>query len=128
MPAFASIPPPALYAGDSYQLVNVADATAGNITYTQAVVGVQSAQVAGNQWTLQNTTNETATVYVAAQDAATSAHPNGQTANYSALTDADSAEAITAAASSTINFTTAGPFVCCHFGTSPSSGLLIIAR
>jgi len=127
MPAFGTIPPPALYAGDSLQLVSAADATAGNITYTQAIVGIQSAQVAGNQWTLTNSTNETATVYVSASDAATTAHPNGQTSNYEPLTDADTAEAITCASDSTINFTAVG-FICCHFGTSPTSGTLTIAR
>lgn len=121
MPAFGSIPAPALYAGDSYQLVNAADATADNITYTQAVVGIQSAQVAGNQWILTNKTNETATVYVAAQD-----NPSADT-NYEPLTDADTSEAITAASDTTVTFTAVG-FICCHFGTSPSSGTLTIGR
>ena len=121
MPAFGSTSPIALYSGDSYQLVNAADATAGTITNTQAVVGVQSAQVAGNQWTLTNTTNQTATVYVAAAD-----NPSA-IANYKPLTDADTNQAVTAAAGTSINFTAVG-FVCAHFGASPSSGLLTILR
>ncbi len=121
MPAFGTIAAPALYAGDSYQLVNAADATAGSITNTQAVVGIASAQLAGNQWTLTNTTNQTVTIYGAAAD-----NPSA-IGNYKALTDGDTGIAITAAAGTTILFSAVG-FICGHFGTAPSSGLLTISR
>lgn len=121
MPAFGTTSPTALYSGDSLQLVNAADATAGTITNTQAVVGIQAAQTAGNQWTLTNTTTQTATVYSAAADNPSSIN------NYKALTDADTNQPITVAAGSTIIFSAVG-FVCAHFGTSPTSGLLTILR
>jgi hypothetical protein len=127
MPIFASGTPPGIYPGDSYALVNNA-ATDIIVHYTQAIVGVQTTEVAGNQWTLQNTTTQSAVVYVAAKDVPTATYPNGQTANYSALTDADTGVAVAAAAGTTINFTTIGPFICAYFGTAPTSGSLIIAR
>lgn len=122
MPAFGTTSSPAMYPGDSYQLVNAADATAGSITNTQSVVGIQTGNLGSSVWTLTNTTTQSATVYVAAQD-----NPSA-IGNYKALTDADTGTAVTCAGGSSISFTCFGPFICAHFGTSPSSGLLIIAR
>ena len=127
MPAFASIQPPGLYPGDNYALVNNA-AIDTIVHYTQQVVICQSVKALGNQLTLTNTTNQSATVYVAAADAPTTVAPNGQTANYEPLKDADTTNAITVASGSTISFTTPGPFMCAYFATAPSSGSLIIAR
>jgi hypothetical protein len=127
MPAFASIQPPGLYPGDNYALVNNA-ANDTIVHYTQQVVICQTTQAIGNQLTLTNTTNQAATVHVAASDAPTAVYPNGQTGNYKALTDADSGVAVTVASGSTISFTTPGPFICANFATAPTSGSLIIAR
>jgi hypothetical protein len=127
MPVFASIQPPGLYPGDNYALVN--NAASDTIVHlTQQVVICQTTEIAGNQLTLTNTTNQAASVYVAAADAPTATYPNGQTGNYKALTDADSNTAVTVASGSTITFTTPGPFICGYFATAPSSGSLIIAR
>lgn len=122
MPAFGTIPAPSLTVGDSVALVNDASTDSG-VTFTQAIVLAQIAGTStGAQLTLQNTSNQTATVYVAAQDFPAA------TGNYSPLTNADFGEAITCPSNETIVFTTPGPFVCCHYASSPTSGSLIIAR
>lgn len=121
MPAFNTIPAPSVTVGDTVVLAN--GATEAGLTFTQQVTAPQIAGTSSSSnFTLQNLTNQTATVYVAAIDATAS------TANYSALTDADTNQAITVASNSAINFTTAGPFICCKYGTSPTSGKLILAR
>jgi hypothetical protein len=116
MPAFNAKPAIGLYPGDSVVLVNDASTDTG-ISYTQQVAVIEA-----SQFTLQNTSNHDAVVYVAAQD-----YP-AATANYSPLTDADTGVAITCVAGTSINFTTRGPFICAHFASSPTSGSLILAR
>ena len=83
MPAFAAKAPIFISPSDNVALVDSA-ATDSGITYTQAVVIAQSSGPSiGPQLTLQNTTNQTATVYVSARDNPTTVAPNGSTANYS---------------------------------------------
>ena len=66
-----------------------------------------------------NPANQTVTVQVADTDV---------DASYRALTEADTAEAVTCASGSSITFTTIGPFVRGHFGTAPTTGTLAISR
>jgi hypothetical protein len=116
MPAFNAVPAIGLYPGDVVVLVNNA-ATDSGLTYTQQVAVTDA-----GPYTLANGTNQTATVYVAAKDSPAS------TANYQPLTDADTGVAVTVASSSTITFTSQGHFICAHYGSSPTTGSLVIAR
>ena len=72
------------------------------------------------QVTLINTTSQTATVAVSADDSSSG--------SYIALKNADTNQAITVATNSAVVFTCPAPFMLCTFGTAPTSGTLVICR
>lgn len=118
MPAYVAGNAIGLTVGDRVVLVNNA-ATDSGITSTQQVALSQQEAAGSATLALHNGTNQTATVQVADVDA---------TGNYRALTDANTAEAITVATSLSIVFTCIGPFLRCNFGTAPTTGTLAITR
>ena len=120
MPAYGPAGTATLIApGETQPLINAADATAGNVTTTNAI-GLGPTAGFNPTLTLVNSTNQTATVAVAALDTASSA--------YQPLTNADGNNAITCPASKAITFTCAAPFLLCTFASAPTSGLLTICR
>jgi hypothetical protein len=121
MPAYGATPDQGvtLAPGNQIQLINAADATAGNVTTTIAVALGPTAGFTPTL-TIINTTGQTATVAVAAQDT--------NAAAYQPLTDGDTTNAITVATGKAISFTCAAPFLLCTFASAPTTGLLAICR
>lgn len=98
--------------GNEIALVNNAAADTGITATIQVAVAAQPH--ATSKLTLVNNTNQTATVQVAAVDAA---------ANYVPLT-----ATVTAAAGAAVVFDCVGPFVRCTFGVAPTTGSLYLCR
>ena len=119
MPKYAVGTAPGIYAGDRVALVNNA-ATDSGVTKTQAVaVADVGGMSTDTHLALHNGTNQSVTVQVGDVDA---------DANFRALTDADTNQAITCASGSSVVFTSVGPFVRGLYGTAPTTGTLAITR
>lgn len=123
MPSYITSPQPiqlhALYAGNSIALVNNAATDSG---ITQTIQTCIPPDPSGNDTlTLVNTTNQTATVAISAADSAGAG-------SYEPLKNADTGNAITVAAATTITFRCRGPWLSCTFSVAPTSGSLILSR
>ena len=119
MPAYSAGNGPGIYAGDRVVLVNNAATDTGITSTLQVALAQVGGMSTGIDLALHNGTNQAVTVQVADTDV---------DARYRALTEADTAEAVTCASGSSITFTTIGPFVRGHFGTAPTTGTLAISR
>jgi len=117
MPVYPSATPRVLYAGETIALVNNA-AVDTNVT-TTIQVSIPSSPAYPSLFSIVNTTNQTATIQVAYSDVA---------ANYQALKNADTTNAITVANGSTVVFSCIGPWLRCTFASAPTSGSLVICR
>lgn len=113
MPAYPSTQPRALYPGQQVALINNAATDSGVTTTIQAAFGFSPGNVESN-WLLFNTTDQTATVEVAASDA---------NADYLQLTTS-----VTVAASKAVAFSCGAPWIRCTFSVAPASGSLILYR
>jgi hypothetical protein len=119
MPAYITSPATqqvnALYPGNTLKLVNNAATDSGITKTLQFAVG--SDPMGNYRLTLNNGTNQTATV----QQAATDADANYQ--NYS-----DEGTAITVSTDTAKTFYCAGPWVRCTFSSAPTTGSLTVSR
>lgn len=105
--------------GQQLALINAVDAAAGNVK-TTAPVSLGPTAGFTPTLTLINTTDQTATVAVAAADTSS--------ADYKALTNADTNQAITVATNKAATFTCAAPLLLCTYATAPASGQLTLCR
>jgi len=105
----------ALYPGNSLALVNDASKDTGVTKTIQFAVGPDP--LGNYRLTLNNTTNQTATVNQAASDA---------DANYQPYSDEGTA--ITLATNTSKTFYCAGPWIRCSFSSAPTSGNLVVSR
>lgn len=119
MPAYNTIPAIALGPGDSVALV-INAATDTGVTATQQVHIGPSGTASGTRVHVSNSTNQTCTIQTTAIADATG--------NYKALTDAETAEAITVASGSDVSFDPGACWLRGNFGTAPTSGSLVIIR
>ena len=117
MPAYGTSTPRAIYPGNKIALVNNA-ATDTGVTKS---VSVAFAQMPGtpDKLALHNTTAQTATVQVSFDDV---------DADYQALKDADTGNAVTVATNSSVIFTCVGPWVRCTLAAAPVAGSLVLSR
>lgn len=111
MPAFGVLPVHAVYKGNSYQLINSADATAGNVTTTQPVAVGPEPGSGARTVVIHNITNQQATMEYSPDNVQTYEELSG------AIVPAGSALA----------YNLSGGFILATFVTAPSSGLLTIA-
>jgi hypothetical protein len=108
----------ALYPGDSLALVNSA-ATDSGITKTIQFTAGKLPGYTPVQLVFNNTSNQTATIHSAASDAE---------GNYQPVTNGDTGNAATVAASKSEIFTLVGPWFRCTYSTAPTTGSLIVSR
>ena len=119
MPAYNASAAIALTPGDTVALVNNAASDSG-VTATQQVHIGPSGTASGTRVHVSNTTNESCTIQ--------STNLADATANYKALTDAETAEAIVVASGLDVSFDPAVCWLRGDFGTAPTSGSLTIGR
>jgi hypothetical protein len=112
MPAYGAAGyPKALNVGDTIQLINAADATAGNVSNTSPLTISPSPMSGQRTITILNTTNQQAQGQLAAVDT---------TASY------ENTSGFTIAAGASLTYNLGVCFLRFNFSSSPSSGLLTV--
>ena len=123
MPAFitANLKPVAIYPGQSIVLINNAATDTGVTSTVQVAIGPDP--MGQYRCNIVNTTNQTATVNVAPNDAILTTPASTSYEPYT-----DGATAVTVAGSKAVSFNCFGPWINCSFSTAPTSGSLILSR
>ncbi len=112
MPAYGTNTVQALYKGSNIQLITAADATAGNVTTTQAVAIGPEPGAAARTIVVVNSTNQQATLKAASADTGSNA--------YQSLSGA------IIPAGTALPYNLSGGYVLANFSVAPSSGTLVI--
>lgn len=116
MPSFsATLPVVAIATGNQILLVNNASTDSGITATTAVSMAVEPS--GNNTLTLVNTTNQTATVQVAAVNT-----------NASFVPLSNNATAVTAVTNTAVSFTCNGPYVRCTYSVAPTTGSLTLTR